>query len=141
MTLFIVPCDAAPTRSGTTWARAPRHTSATSRSNSRAVSRFAESLELFAIAASLGSTESLVCPVQLYLGSDLSAEELGTALGDGVKVHYEDVALARDGQGFTVSERLQAEALEVGDGVRDDLLGRATSGAPRETLARLRARP
>ncbi len=28
-TLFIVPWEAAPTRSGTSWARAPRHTSAT----------------------------------------------------------------------------------------------------------------
>src|SRR3954453_20478945 len=28
MRLFIVPCDAAPTRPGTAWASAPRHTSA-----------------------------------------------------------------------------------------------------------------
>lgn len=36
---------------------------------------FIDSLELFATAASLGSTESLVSPVQLYLGSDLTADE------------------------------------------------------------------
>jgi len=36
---------------------------------------FIDALELFTTTASLGSTESLVCPVQLYLGSDLSAEE------------------------------------------------------------------
>ena len=37
-------------------------------------------------------------------------ELLGKALGEGVKVHFEDVALSRDGQGFTVSPRLQADA-------------------------------
>jgi cystathionine beta-lyase/cystathionine gamma-synthase len=37
---------------------------------------FIDALELFATTASLGSTDSLVAPVQLYLGSDLSAEEL-----------------------------------------------------------------
>lgn len=36
---------------------------------------FIDALELFTTTASLGSTESLVCPVQLYLGSDLSADE------------------------------------------------------------------
>lgn len=36
---------------------------------------FIDALELFVTTASLGSTESLVAPVQLYLGSDLSAEE------------------------------------------------------------------
>ena len=36
---------------------------------------FIDALELFTTTASLGSTESLVCPVQLYLGSDLTAEE------------------------------------------------------------------
>jgi cystathionine beta-lyase/cystathionine gamma-synthase len=36
---------------------------------------FIDALELFTTTASLGSTESLVAPVQLYLGSDLSAEE------------------------------------------------------------------
>jgi cystathionine beta-lyase/cystathionine gamma-synthase len=36
---------------------------------------FIDALELFTTTASLGSTESLVCPVKLYLGSDLSAEE------------------------------------------------------------------
>jgi hypothetical protein len=37
-------------------------------------------------------------------------ELLGKALGEGVRVHFEDVSLARDGKGFTVSERLQADA-------------------------------
>ncbi len=37
--------------------------------------RFIDALELFTTTASLGSTESLVAPVQLYLGSDLTAEE------------------------------------------------------------------
>jgi cystathionine beta-lyase/cystathionine gamma-synthase len=37
---------------------------------------FIDALQLFATTASLGSTESLVSPVRLYLGSDLSADEL-----------------------------------------------------------------
>jgi cystathionine beta-lyase/cystathionine gamma-synthase len=36
---------------------------------------FIDALELFTTTASLGSTESLVAPVQLYLGNDLSPEE------------------------------------------------------------------
>jgi cystathionine beta-lyase/cystathionine gamma-synthase len=40
---------------------------------------FIDALELFTTTASLGSTESLVCPVKLYLGSDLSAEERAAA--------------------------------------------------------------
>lgn len=44
---------------------------------------FIDALEIFATTASLGSTESLVAPVKLYLGSDLSAEELARAkIGD-----------------------------------------------------------
>jgi hypothetical protein len=37
-------------------------------------------------------------------------ELLGKALGTGTRVYYEDVSLARDGHGFTVSERLQSDA-------------------------------
>jgi cystathionine beta-lyase/cystathionine gamma-synthase len=40
---------------------------------------FIDALELFTTTASLGSTDSLVAPVQLYLGSDLSAEEQASA--------------------------------------------------------------
>ena len=40
---------------------------------------FVDALELFTTTASLGSTESLVAPVQLYLGMDLSAEEQARA--------------------------------------------------------------
>jgi cystathionine gamma-lyase len=40
---------------------------------------FIDALELFITTASLGSTDSLVCPVKLYLGSDLTAEELERA--------------------------------------------------------------
>jgi len=40
---------------------------------------FIDALELFTTTASLGSTESLVCPVKLYLGSDLTAEERARA--------------------------------------------------------------
>jgi cystathionine beta-lyase/cystathionine gamma-synthase len=40
---------------------------------------FIDALELFTTTASLGSTESLVAPVQLYLGSDLSAEDQARA--------------------------------------------------------------
>jgi len=40
---------------------------------------FIDALELFTTTASLGSTESLVSPVKLYLGSDLSAEERAQA--------------------------------------------------------------
>lgn len=36
---------------------------------------FIDALELFTTTASLGSTESLVAPVQLYLGNDLTPEE------------------------------------------------------------------
>ncbi len=36
---------------------------------------FIDALRLFATTASLGSTDSLVAPVKLYLGTDLSAEE------------------------------------------------------------------
>jgi cystathionine beta-lyase/cystathionine gamma-synthase len=36
---------------------------------------FIDELELFTTTASLGSTESLVAPVQLYLGGDLTAED------------------------------------------------------------------
>jgi cystathionine beta-lyase/cystathionine gamma-synthase len=36
---------------------------------------FCDALELFTTTASLGSTDSLVAPVKLYLGMDLSAEE------------------------------------------------------------------
>ena len=41
---------------------------------------FIDALELFTTTASLGSTESLVAPAKLYLGSDLSAEEQRRAL-------------------------------------------------------------
>jgi cystathionine beta-lyase/cystathionine gamma-synthase len=41
---------------------------------------FIDALELFTTTASLGSTESLVAPVKLYLGTDLSAEEQARAL-------------------------------------------------------------
>lgn len=40
---------------------------------------FIDALALFATTASLGSVDSLVAPVQLYLGGDLSAEELERA--------------------------------------------------------------
>ena len=40
---------------------------------------FIDALELFTTTASLGSTESLVAPVQLYLGTDLSAEDQARA--------------------------------------------------------------
>ena len=41
--------------------------------------RFAESLELFAIAASVGSTESLVMPPQLLYGGDYTASQRASA--------------------------------------------------------------
>jgi len=41
--------------------------------------QFIDDLQLFVTTASLGSTDSLVGPVQLYLGSDLSVEELASA--------------------------------------------------------------
>jgi cystathionine beta-lyase/cystathionine gamma-synthase len=40
---------------------------------------FIDALELFTTTASLGSTDSLVAPVQLYLGSDLSSDEQSAA--------------------------------------------------------------
>jgi len=40
---------------------------------------FIDALELFTTTASLGSVDSLVCPVQLYLGSDLGADEQAAA--------------------------------------------------------------
>jgi cystathionine beta-lyase/cystathionine gamma-synthase len=45
---------------------------------------FIDALELFTTTASLGSTESLVAPVKLYLGTDLAAEDQARAgLKDG----------------------------------------------------------
>ncbi|HEU4620265.1 MAG TPA: PLP-dependent aspartate aminotransferase family protein [Gammaproteobacteria bacterium] len=45
---------------------------------------FIDALELFATTASLGSTDSLVAPCRLYLGGDLSAEELArSGIRDG----------------------------------------------------------
>jgi cystathionine beta-lyase/cystathionine gamma-synthase len=45
---------------------------------------FIDALEIFATTASLGSTDSLVAPCKLYLGGDLSAEELARAgIGEG----------------------------------------------------------
>lgn len=41
---------------------------------------FIDALSLFATTASLGSTESLVSPVRLFLGSDLSADELDRSM-------------------------------------------------------------
>jgi cystathionine beta-lyase/cystathionine gamma-synthase len=43
-------------------------------------SRFAEALELFSIAASLGSTESLVVPPQLLGGQDYTPEQRDASL-------------------------------------------------------------
>jgi cystathionine beta-lyase/cystathionine gamma-synthase len=40
---------------------------------------FIDALELFATTASLGSTDSLVAPARLYLGSDLTPEEQSRA--------------------------------------------------------------
>jgi cystathionine beta-lyase/cystathionine gamma-synthase len=49
------------------------------RADKRKTWAFIDALKLFATTASLGSTESLVGPVQLFLGSDLSAEEQAMA--------------------------------------------------------------
>jgi cystathionine beta-lyase/cystathionine gamma-synthase len=44
---------------------------------------FVDSLELFTTTSSIGSTESLVAPVKLYWGNDLTADELAQAqIGD-----------------------------------------------------------
>ena len=48
-------------------------------------------------------------------------ELLGKALGEGVRAHYGDVALARDGQGCTGRPRLQAEAGYVKVAASSDL--------------------
>jgi len=45
------------------------------RANKEQTWAFIDALELFTTTASLGSTESLVAPVKLYLGTDLTAEE------------------------------------------------------------------
>ena len=45
------------------------------RANKERTWAFVDALELFTTTASLGSTDSLVAPVQLYLGTDLTAEE------------------------------------------------------------------
>ena len=42
--------------------------------------RFAESLELFAIAASVGSTESLVMPPQLLYGGEYTASQRASSM-------------------------------------------------------------
>ena len=61
----------------------------TSRAAAAAARRFADTLELFALAASLGSTESLVVTAQMMGGRDLSAEQQrisGDHRGDGAAV-------------------------------------------------------
>jgi cystathionine beta-lyase/cystathionine gamma-synthase len=45
------------------------------RAGAPAASRFAEALQLFAMAASLGATDSLVMPSQLLGSRDLTAEQ------------------------------------------------------------------
>lgn len=65
---------------------------------------FIDALSMFATTASLGSTESLVSPVRLFLGSDLSADELRRSmitdttirLAVGVE-HIEDLIADLDG--------------------------------------------
>jgi cystathionine beta-lyase/cystathionine gamma-synthase len=49
------------------------------RANQEQTWAFIDALELFVTTASLGSTDSLVSPVKLFLGSDLSAEEQARA--------------------------------------------------------------
>ena len=49
---------------------------------------FIDALELFVTTASLGSTDSLVSPVKLFLGSDLSAEEQTRAHIKGSTVRF-----------------------------------------------------
>jgi cystathionine beta-lyase/cystathionine gamma-synthase len=49
---------------------------------------FIDALELFVTTASLGSTDSLVSPVKLFLGSDLSAEEQARAHIKGSTVRF-----------------------------------------------------
>jgi len=61
---------------------------------------FAESLELFSIAASVGSTESLVMPPQLLHGGDYTAEQRAQSLvGKGtvrLSIGIEDAGDLRD---------------------------------------------
>jgi cystathionine beta-lyase/cystathionine gamma-synthase len=61
----------------------------------QAGNRFAESLKLFALTASLGSTESLVVAPQMMRGRDLTAEQLRlSAVGEGtvrLSVGLEDI--------------------------------------------------
>ena len=46
------------------------------RAGKEAGARFTEALQLFAMAASLGSSESLILPPQMLSGKDLTAQEL-----------------------------------------------------------------
>jgi cystathionine beta-lyase/cystathionine gamma-synthase len=50
----------------------------------RETARFVDALELFVTTSSIGSTESLVAPVKVYWGNDLTSAELEQAkIGDG----------------------------------------------------------
>jgi cystathionine beta-lyase/cystathionine gamma-synthase len=81
------------------------------RGGAEAGRRFAEALQLFAIAASLGATESLVIPPQLMGTQDLSAAELSlSGIGPGtvrLAIGLEDVddLLADIGQALQGCER------------------------------------
>jgi len=50
--------------------------------------KFIDALQIFATTASLGSTDSLVSPVRLFLGSDLSAEELERSMITDATVRF-----------------------------------------------------
>ena len=79
---------------------------------------FIDALELFTTTASLGSTESLVAPVKLYLGSDLSAEEQARAqIKDGtvrfaVGIEHVDDLIADLEQALRQDLRLDRRARE-----------------------------
>ena len=100
---------------------------------------FIDALELFTTTASLGSTESLVAPVKLYLGSDLSAEEQKRAqikestvrLAVGIE-HVDDLIADIDAG---VRQDVRADAARTVAALLAEELARAPQRHQREVMA------
>ncbi|HEX5421774.1 MAG TPA: PLP-dependent transferase, partial [Gammaproteobacteria bacterium] len=66
---------------------------------------FIDALQVFSTASSLGSTDSLVAPVKLYLGGDLSPEELERA---GIKASTVRLAVGIEHADDLIADLAQA---------------------------------
>ena len=73
--------------------------------------RFIDALQLFATTASVGSTESLVAPVKLYFGGDLSDDECRRA---GIGDNTVRLAVGLEDAGDLIADLEQAFATVFG---------------------------